>query len=148
MIKLGGWEDREGRRRKLTSIWSSWLWPYGSCCPDKEIKNRGVRLQLSGQFRQLESTSSKLVANTETPANNYCYAEIKDLLNIYLKEKWGNWSNYSLRDKSCLSFSPPPSLKKQKNQQQKPSGFKSTTAVCCFQQCLPNVLKNKVSQWN
>lgn len=105
VIKLGGWEDREGRRRKLINIWSSWLWPYGSCCPDKEIKNRGVRLQLSGQFRQLKSTSSKLVANTKTPANNYCYAEIKDLLNIYLKEKWGNWSNYSLRDKSSLSSS-------------------------------------------
>lgn len=78
MIKLGGWKDREGRRRKLINIWSSWLWPYGSCCPDKEIKNRGVRLQLSGQFRQLKSTSSKLVANTKTPSNNYCYARIKD----------------------------------------------------------------------
>lgn len=78
MIKLGGWKDREGRRRKLINIWSSWLWPYGSCCPDKEIKNRGVRLQLSGQFRQLKSTSSKLVANTKTPSNNYCYAGIKD----------------------------------------------------------------------
>lgn len=105
VIKLGGWEDREGRRRKLINIWSSWLWPYGSCCPDKEIKNRGVRLQLSGQFRQLKSTSSKLVANTKTPANNYCYAEIKDLLNIYLKEKWGNQSNYSPGDKSF--FFPP-----------------------------------------
>jgi len=33
-IKLGDWEDREGRRRRLMNIWSSWLRPYGSCCPD------------------------------------------------------------------------------------------------------------------
>lgn len=86
VIKLGGWKDREGRRRKLINIWSSWLWPYGSCCPDKEIKNRGVRLQLSGQFRQLKSTSSKLVANTKTPSNNYCYAGIKDC-KCYTRER-------------------------------------------------------------
>lgn len=107
VIKLGGWEDREGRRRKLINIWSSWRWPYGSCSPDKEIKNRGVRLQLSGQFRQLNPTSSKLVANTKTPANNYCYAEIKDLLNIYWKEKWGN-QTILLRTKVflCVFFFP------------------------------------------
>lgn len=123
VIKLGGWEDREGRRRKLINIWSSWLWPYGSCCPDKEIKNRGVRLQLSGQFRQLKSTSSKLVANTKTPANNYCYAEIKDLLNIYLKEKWGNQSNYSPGDKSFFFLLLLKNLQFQKHYS------------CMFQQC-------------
>lgn len=142
VIKLGGWEDREGRRRKLINIWSSWRWPYGSCCPDKEIKNRGVRLQLSGQFRQLNPTSSKLVANTKTPANNYCYAEIKDLLNIYWKEKWGSQSNYSPEDKSFLVlfffFS---SLFK------KPSVSKAPHS-CMFQQCCRMFLKNKVSQWN
>lgn len=134
VIKLGGWEDREGRRRKLINIWSSWLWPYGSCCPDKEIKNRGLPLQLSGQFRRLKSTSSKLVTNTKTPANNYCYAEIKDLLNIYLKEKWGNQSNYSPGTKVFFFFF-----------WKKPSVSK---ALQLYVSVVLNVLKNKVSQWN
>lgn len=89
VIKLGGWKDREGRRRKLINIWSSWLWPYGSCCPDKEIKNRGVRLQLSGQFRQLKSTSSKLVVNTKTfPQTIIVILKSTSLIYDQERKKW------------------------------------------------------------